>query len=89
MTKPTVTMRFDCPSRLNYQLHNLASHLGVPLKDILHDGLCLALRYHGHAQGVPQPPLRTPPAMPEQEVEDQEQPVESEEPVEKKPEMSK
>jgi hypothetical protein len=77
-TKQTVVMRFDCPSAINYRLHNLASKLGVPVKDLLHDGINLALRFHGDGHGIPQPPVREPPVQ-ESVVEDQ-VPVEMETP---------
>ena len=64
-TRTTVTMRFDCPSSINYRLHNLASKLRVPVRELLHDGVALVLRYHGDAKGVPQPPVRVPPQMTE------------------------
>lgn len=62
-TKPYVTMRFEAPAALNYRLHNLASKLQVPVRDLLMDGVHLAMRFHGDGFGIPQPPVRLPPSM--------------------------
>ena len=79
MSRPTITMRFDCPAQLNHRLHIAASHLQVSVKDLLLDGAALVLRYNDQGHGVEQPPLRTPPVMPVQPEEAQEIEAEVEE----------
>lgn len=69
-TRPYVTMRFETSQEVNSRLHVLASRLRVPIREILNDAICLALRYHGDDHGISQPPLRTPPVAPDvQETE--------------------
>jgi hypothetical protein len=68
MRRRTVVMRFDAPADVNHQVHILASQLQVNVRDLLLDGIQLVLRYHD-VSGIPQPPLRTPPAM---EIEEEE-----------------
>jgi len=66
-------MRFDCPTPINYRLHNLAAKLGVPIRELLHDGIRLALRYHGDGYGIPEPPMRVPPVEQDREIEVEEE----------------
>lgn len=70
MSRPTVTMRFDSPEDLNTRLHVLASQLRVPVRDLLLDGVHLVLRYNNAGHGIPAPPIRVPPVVPDvQETE--------------------
>ena len=69
-------MRFEASRELNVRLHVLASQLQVTVSDLLHDGIHLALRYHGDGHGIPAPPVRVPPVQQvqeEQEVEIEEE----------------
>ena len=69
LPRPTVVMRFDAPKSLNHKLHILAAELGVTVRELMIDGAHLALRYHGAGFGVPQPQVRVPPQVEQDDSE--------------------
>lgn len=68
-SRPFVVMRFDATRETNHRLHVLASQLRVPIRDLLLDGIHMVLRYNNAGEGLPQPPLRTPPVQQDQDIE--------------------
>lgn len=68
--KSTIAVRFDLPQQYHEQLRHLVASEHRPASELLVDAVELLLRYHGRGQGIPAPPVRVPPVVPDvQETE--------------------